>query len=363
MKNLFNIEMGAYQDTGLSQQLVQQFIAGSKYDVFHDRAIFSVSNQTNSIPSLLVRIKDILSDGRIVMPFGKNNAAITGTRGGEETLIWVCVNEYSTTYRLNIGVNAPYKALNEIMPALYQSFENEKMPLVKWWFQGRHGSVDTKDFYLPKSDLQIRSEYYPDFVDPKKYLDDYMTSNESILLIAGPPGTGKTTLLRYLITQYKLCAHVIYDEKLIENDGPFQSFLFREEEYQGEWGETGPSSRQEDIMVIEDADTILTSRERDGNKLMSRFLNVADGLIKLPNKKLVFTTNILDFGNVDAALQRPGRCFGVIHTRAMNLQEAQAAANVAGLPIPMERREYTIAELFNQGKTQRVRTVGFGVRH
>jgi hypothetical protein len=29
----------------------------------------------------------------------------------------------------------------------------------------------------------------------------------------------------------------------------------------------------------------------------------------------------------------------------------------------MEKREYTIAELFNQGKGGKVRAMGFGVRH
>jgi ATP-dependent 26S proteasome regulatory subunit len=93
---------------------------------------------------------------------------------------------------------------------------------------------------------------------------------------------------------------------------------------------------------------------------MSRFLNVADGLIKLPNKKLVFTTNLTDFARVDSALLRPGRCFGVMKTRELNLVEAQAAAKAAKLPIPIEKREYTIAELFNQGQGSKVRKIGFG---
>jgi len=52
-----------------------------------------------------------------------------------------------------------------------------------------------------------------------------------------------------------------------------------------------------------------------------------------------------------------------MHTRPLNLTEAQAAAKVAGLPVPTEKREYTLAELFNQNKTRRIRTMGFGVRH
>jgi hypothetical protein len=52
-----------------------------------------------------------------------------------------------------------------------------------------------------------------------------------------------------------------------------------------------------------------------------------------------------------------------MHTRPLNLMEAQAAATVAKLAVPTEKREYTLAELFNQNKRQSVRTIGFGVRH
>jgi hypothetical protein len=81
--------------------------------------------------------------------------------------------------------------------------------------------------------------------------------------------------------------------------------------------------------------------------MIARFLNVSDGLIKFPNKKVIFTTNLDDFKKVDEALLRPGRCFGMIKCRALTFEEAVAAAKVAGLKPPERARDYTIAELFN----------------
>jgi SpoVK/Ycf46/Vps4 family AAA+-type ATPase len=161
-----------------------------------------------------------------------------------------------------------------------------------------------------------------------------MKSASSLLFLSGPPGTGKTSLIRWLLHEYNLNAAVTYEEKLLSSDSTFVDFL------------TGDS---QNVFVIEDADTILGSRSREGNKMIARFLNVSDGLIKFPNKKVIFTTNLDDFKKVDEALLRPGRCYGMIKCRALTYDEAAAAAAVAKLKLPARAGDYTIAELFNPG--------------
>lgn len=247
--------------------------------------------------------------------------------------------------KFQVTVTGQRNSIAVIFHHLDKAYGNEHFAKLKWWYVGTHGITHTNVF-LPPTTTKLLPEFYPDIEGgPAKFIQDYLNADESILLMAGPPGTGKTTLLRHMIVENKLSANVVYDESLMEKDQVFQSFLM------------GSDS---DMMVIEDADTILSSREREGNKMMSRFLNVSDGLIKLPNKKLVFTTNLTDFARVDPALMRPGRCFAVLHTRALNLTEAQAASRVGGFPTPTERKEYTIADLFNQGKRQTgIRQIGF----
>jgi ATPase family associated with various cellular activities (AAA) len=243
------------------------------------------------------------------------------------------------------------RILTYLYSKLHEKYREERYARVKWWYKSDRGSASYQTTYLDKPKAVVRPEFYPDLkvgnkhVDPETYIKAYLNSDASVLLVAGDAGTGKTTLLRQMIYAHNLTASVVYDEELMEKDNVFQSFLF---------------NKEDDMLIIEDADAILSPRDSDKNTLMSRFLNVSDGLIKLPNKKLVFTTNLTDFGRIDAALLRPGRCFDLLKTRALTYDEAVRAANAAGLPVPLDQKSYTVAELFNQGSNQRaVRRAGF----
>lgn len=249
------------------------------------------------------------------------------------------VRQYCVTLA---GTRALLIAVNEFLD---KTFTHQKHAAIKWWFRDAHQGLNSHTVYLTKTDTVLRPEFYPTVEKgPQNLIKEYLASSASVLLMEGVPGTGKTTLLRHLITENNLTANVVYDEILMQNDSLFQSFLFDDES---------------DLLIIEDADVIITSREANKNHLMSRFLNVSDGLIKLPYKKLVFTTNISDFNRVDAALMRPGRCFGALHTRPLTFNEALVAAKAAGLPLPTINRPYTLAELFNPTQGAEMRRMGF----
>jgi SpoVK/Ycf46/Vps4 family AAA+-type ATPase len=165
--------------------------------------------------------------------------------------------------------------------------------------------------------------------------------------MAGPPGTGKTSALRHMITSRGLHAAATYDEKVLASDAMFLDFV---------------TSTHLNVLVIEDADNILTARSRGENALISRFLNFSDGLAKFRDKKIVFSTNMSDFGTIDPALTRLGRCFGALYARALTRDEAVRAARVAGVDLPPGSTDVTIAEIFNRqdiGRSIEPSRIGF----
>jgi hypothetical protein len=193
------------------------------------------------------------------------------------------------------------------------------------------GDVRHFDATLPAGPIYY-PEYYPWI--PTDYLDRYMDHSAAILLLFGATGTGKTSVIRQLLTDKHLKAIVVYDEAVIRDESIFIDFL---------------SSDYYDIMILEDCDELLKSRTKDKNDIIVKILNYSEGLLKFPNKKIIFTTNLHDFDDVDEALIRPGRCFGSIVARELNYEESQKVISLAKNGKKLEEKSYTIAELLSDG--------------
>jgi SpoVK/Ycf46/Vps4 family AAA+-type ATPase len=176
-------------------------------------------------------------------------------------------------------------------------------------------------------------------------IERYLRSPETVLVLQGPPGTGKTRLVRAILGAMSRrkgdSAKVLYtaDRRTLENDEIFIEFI------------TG----SHDAFVVEDADHILTPRA-DGNDHLHRFLSVADGVVRALGRKIIFTTNLPNIGDIDEALVRPGRCFDVLRTRNLEraevkrlldtICEGDVARTATSAALPRDDRALSLATVF-----------------
>src|SRR5213075_1558799 len=127
----------------------------------------------------------------------------------------------------------------------------------------------------------------------------------------------------------------------LESDGIFVKFI------------TGTH----DAFVVEDADHLLKPRV-DGNEHLHRFLTIADGVVRSQGRKIIFSTNLPNVGDLDEALIRPGRCFARLNVRSLTAAEAEklAVRVAAGDPEKLQRvanafavlteRSYSLASVY-----------------
>lgn len=152
-----------------------------------------------------------------------------------------------------------------------------------------------EDTYEPEN-------YDPQVIEQFDHLIEDLNSDSPrgrMAIIHGPPGTGKTYLLK-AITQACPKALVIFVPNTLVSDLGNPELIEVFTEYRS-------STHQRIILLAEDADVIFRQRDKDNTNAISSALNLTDGMFgELLKVYIVGTTNVrLD--QVDEAVRRPGR--------------------------------------------------------
>lgn len=255
----------------------------------------------------------------------------------DENLSYMYYNIHST--HVSVDLTGDDTFIAELMEQFKQDFEFVTNQ-IEWIYSGDGNSIE-----IPlKRDRIPVAEMYPwlEGRTLESYYEDFMASPASILLLIGPPGTGKTTFIRGMLQHTETSATVSYDSAVLEKDYVFASFI------------EGDKS----LLILEDADMFLKSR-KEGNTMMHKFLNVGDGLVTTKGKKLVFSTNLPSIKDIDPALVRPGRCYDIVHFNELNQEQAEALAAKTGATLNGKRAKWSIADVFyneNTNNSDRVKS-------
>jgi hypothetical protein len=219
-----------------------------------------------------------------------------------------------------------------------ERYSREQMFTIDWHFTDRRAGLTYASFDELAGD-HLHDAAYPSLGAPvRDFVSRYLAASETVLVLQGSPGTGKTRLVRAILEAISGrkgdSARVMYtaDKHSLENDQIFVDFI------------TG----SHDAFVIEDADHMLLARS-NGNHDLHRFLAIADGVVRAQGRKIIFTTNLPNINDVDEALLRPGRCFATVRTRP--LERDEAASLLRQLVVDEGRRDAVLADLFGRGSS------------
>ena len=212
----------------------------------------------------------------------------------------------------------------------------EPMFTIDWHFLTGKGELEEASIEELAND-RLHDEAYPYLENGvTTFIERYLRAPETVLVLQGPPGTGKTRLIRAILGALARRqgghATALYtgDKKTMESDQIFVKFI------------TG----WHQAFVVEDADHLLRPRA-EGNENLHRFLSIADGVVRSQGRKIVFSTNLPNVGDLDDALIRPGRCFAHLMTRALTPPEAERLG--AALLEPGHPERATLIERLARG--------------
>lgn len=200
-----------------------------------------------------------------------------------------------------------------------------------------HGAIVNNVTLSEDKQELANNEFYPYIPELKngidKFIEEYMKSSSSILVLWGPWGTGKSAFLRTLLFRSGR-----------KNIGLANNAVSLEHPSLISWlDEVG----DEPIIGIEDADILVKARDT-GNRQMSMLLNFAEGVIK-NNNKLIISTNLTSLKDIDEALIRPGRAFKVLKFDLLSHEEANIArASIGKEPVDFTgKSKVSLAEALN----------------
>jgi len=196
-----------------------------------------------------------------------------------------------------------------------------------------YSNFQTENVRTEKTTIDLVTNYNDDFIQVSKTIEKSISLKQSgLILLYGKPGTGKTTYIKSLISQHQNANFIFVQNEFVSNllDPDFISFLLKQ---------------RNSILVIEDAEKVITSRENTEASVVSTILQLTDGLFSdYLNIKIICTFNT-NLSKIDTALLRKGRMISMYEFKALSLEKTNKTLNKLG--FEKSEKGLTLSDIFN----------------
>lgn len=191
-----------------------------------------------------------------------------------------------------------------------------------------------------------RGNYAPEVLaDYDHVVEDLNTVSPCgrLVILSGEPGTGKTFIVRAILSAAPKAAFVLIPSNIVEGlSGPdiLPALIGAKNEF------NGPI-----VLIIEDADQCLVPREKGNMNAISSLLNLGDGILgSVLDVRILATTNA-DKIEIDPATNRPGRLCRYMEVGSLSPAIAtKALSRLTGQTQEPFSRPTTIAEVYQKAR-------------